>query len=146
MAKKFIAAALLLTTMAWAELALAPMLLMHVWHHQAPPAMPARMASHHHHAEAATHPCCPGLHRAVVAPLELSASGIPCSDEHRCCFRQAPPNVPAPTGAKNDRSSDLAQAQIALTDFSPNLQPTTPVAASAAVRPPPLISGMVLRV
>jgi hypothetical protein len=113
MVKKSIAAALLVVMMAWSEMALAPMFVMHAWVMH-----PAReMAEHkaaHHHVMPAGHPCCPGISKAEnAAPIEFAASNLPCQDEHRCCFLQGPQNVPAPVSAGHRLSRDVARAEIA---------------------------------
>ena len=148
MFKKSIAAALLVVMVAWAEMALAPMLAMHAGH-----VHPAReMAEHvagqmaaHHHVMPAGHRCCPGLGKTEnTAPLEFAASSLPCQDEHRCCFQQGPQSVPAPASSRLSR--EIVPAEIA--EFSPahdaesHLSPATAV----AVGPPPGQFGMVLRV
>ncbi len=148
MFKKSIAAALLVVMVAWAEMALAPMLAMHAGH-----VHPAReMAEHvagqmaaHHHVMPAGHRCCPGLGKTEnTAPLEFAASSLPCQDEHRCCFQQGPQSVPAPASSRPSR--EIVPAEIA--ELSPDhdaeshLSPATAV----AVGPPPGQFGMVLRV
>ncbi len=148
MFKKSIAAALLVVMVAWAEMALAPMLAMHAGH-----VHPAReMAEHvagqmaaHHHVMPAGHRCCPGLGKTEnTAPLEFAASSLPCQDEHRCCFQQGPQSVPAPASSRLSR--EIVPAKI--DEFSPahdaesHLSPATAV----AVGPPPGQFGMVLRV
>jgi hypothetical protein len=150
MVKKSIATALLLAMVAWAEMATAPMFIMHAWH--MPPAreMAEHNATHnhaaHHSAMPASHPCCPKLGKTENASLlEFAASSVPCQDQHRCCFLQGPQNVPAPVGAGRGLSQELAPAVIA--DLSP-----TPAAAhvspatAVAVSPPPILLGMILRV
>src|ERR1700692_3295831 len=100
MVKKSIAAALLVAMVAWAEMALAPML-----------AMPAHMLpgidSVEHavmHAVPAGHPCCPKIsttnNSEEQAPVAFGSSSLPFQDEHRCCFRQSPQSVPAPVSAQ----------------------------------------------
>lgn len=146
MLKKSIAAGLLVVMVAWAEMAVAPMFVMHVW-----PVHPARemsehMAVHHHRAMPAGHPCCPGLGKTEnAAPLEFAASSLPCQDQHRCCFLQGPQSVPAPVSAGRGLSREIASATIA--EFSPthaewHISPATAVAPG----PPPGLLGMVLRV
>ena len=60
MLKKSIATALLVVMVAWAEMALAPMFLMHAGHVHAAHEMSEHRAAHHH-VMPAGHPCCPGL-------------------------------------------------------------------------------------
>ncbi len=146
MLKKSIAAALLVAMMAWAEMALAPMFLMHSGHVHAAREIPEAMAAHHRHVMPAGHPCCPGLGKIEnTAALEVAASSLPCQDEHRCCFRQGPLNVPAPGSAGHRLSREIAPAEIA--ELSPPLaeshaSPATAVAPGS----PPGQFGMVLRI
>ncbi|HKM46250.1 MAG TPA: hypothetical protein VJX69_01610 [Terriglobales bacterium] len=145
MVKKSIAAALLVAMVAWAEMAMAPMILMHAGHLH-----PAReMAEHkaaHHHAMPAGHACCPGLRNPEnTVPLEFAASSMPCQDEHRCCFQQGPQSVPAPASARHRLSQEIASAetaQLSLTHTESHVSP----AAAVALGPPPNLLGMVLRV
>src|SRR5260370_24162064 len=99
MVEEAIAAALLVAMAAWAEMTMAPMILMH-----AGQVHPAReMAEHkaaHHHVMPAAHRCCPGFRNTEdTVPLEFAASGLPCQEQHRCCFQQGPHSVPAPASA-----------------------------------------------
>ena len=143
MLKKSIAAVLLLGMMAWAEVALAPMLFMHAGHVHAAPAMAEHAA--HHHAMPAGHACCPGIGKPVDhGALEFAASEMPCQDEHHCCFRQGPQSVPAPVSTT--ASSEIAPAQIA--GVIPAHDVTGHVSATILVStdPPPDQFGMILRV
>lgn len=145
MVKKSIAAALLMTMVVWVEMALAPMFFMHAGH-----VHPAReMAEHkaaHHHLMAAGHHCCPGISKNENEDqFEFAASSMPCQDEHRCCFRQGPQNVPAPVSAGHRLSQEISPAEIA--EFSPahaesRVSPMTAVAPGS----PPALLDMVLRV
>jgi hypothetical protein len=144
MLKKSIAAVLLMVMVAWAEMALAPMFLMHAGH-----VHPARDVSEqkaaHHHVMPAGHPCCPGLGKTEGAvPTEFAVSSLPCQDEHRCCFRQGPQSVPAPVSARLSR--EIAPAEIAelspAHDAASHVSPATAVALGS----PPGLLGMVLRV
>jgi len=104
MAKKAIAAVMLLATAAWAEMALAPMLAMYAFHahagHAVAPETPSQQAAHHHEASTrsgAKHPCCPPVRRVEAeGVLVLAAENSGCQDSHRCCLRQGPQSVPAP--------------------------------------------------
>jgi hypothetical protein len=146
MLKKSIAAALLVVMVAWAEMAMAPMFAMHVWHTHAAGEIAEHNAAHQH-AMPAGHPCCPGFGKTGNAvPLEFAASTQPCQDRHRCCFLQGPQNVPAPVSAGRGLSPDPAPAEIA--EINPPLDATShvsPTFAIALTLPPDLL-GMVLRV
>jgi len=148
MVKKSIAAALLVVMVAWAEMALAPMLAMHAGHVHPALAMPEHHAAHRH-VMPAGHPCCPGIGKTAedAAPVEFAfaASDLPCQDEHRCCFRQGPQSVPAPVSAGHRLAQHIVPAETA--QFTPphaesGISPTTAVAPG----PPPDLLGMVLRV
>ncbi len=148
MLKKSIAAALLLAMMAWAEIALAPMLFMHGGHIHAAREMSEHMAAHHHVMPAGHHhlPCCPGIATTNnAAPLEFTASNMPCQEDHRCCFRQGPQSVPAPVTEGRSISRDIVVAEIR--DFSLAYE-VSPVGLTMAVAPgpPPGEFEMVLRV
>lgn len=143
MLKKFIAAVLLFGMMAWAEVALAPMLFMHAGHVHAASAMAEHAA--HHHAMTAGHACCPGIGKPVDhGALELAASDMPCQDEHRCCFRQGPQSVPAPVSTT--ASSEGAPAQVADASLSSHATSHVFPTILVATGPPPDRLGMVLRV
>jgi hypothetical protein len=149
MVKKSIAAALLVVMVAWAEMALAPMLAMHAGHVHPAREMAEHMAVHHHVMPAGL-PCCPGFSKSSksedTAALEFAASGLPCQDEHRCCFRQGPQNVPAPASAANRLSRDVAPAEIAELNPAPDAASHVSSATAVAPGPPPGVLGMVLRV
>jgi len=148
MFKRSIAAALLMAMVAWAEMALAPMLLMHAGHVHAAGEMSEHSAGQmaaHHRAMPAGHPCCPGLGTTGnAAPIEFAASSLPCQDEHNCCFQQGPQSVPAPVSSRLSR--EIAAAEIA--ELSPARDAESHVSAAAEVAPgpPPGQFGMVLRV
>ena len=123
MAKKAIAAFLLVVIAAWAEMTMAPMFAMHAGHmrtgHEMAADMPASVSGHHHpghhhtgpqaaqvrdERRQAEHPqamvegrlCCPGLRKMEpVAMLEMVSGSPACNDPHRCCFRQGPQSMPA---------------------------------------------------
>ncbi|MGA2203847.1 MAG: hypothetical protein ABSG40_17995 [Terriglobales bacterium] len=146
MLKKSIATALLVVMVAWAEMTLAPMFLMHAGHVHPAHEMSEHRAAHHH-VMPAGHPCCPGLSKSEnAAALEFAASGLPCQDEHRCCFRQGPQSVPAPVSAGNRFSRDIAPAEIGELNPALNVVPHFSPAAAIAAGPPPGLLGMVLRV
>src|ERR1019366_5235329 len=149
MLKKSIAAALLMVMVAWAEMALAPMFLMHAGHVHAAGEMSEHVAADHgaahHHVMPAGHPCCPGLGKTEnTAPIEFAPGALPCQDEHRCCFQQGPQSVPAPVSSRFAR--EIAPAEIA--ELSPAHDAESQVfpAAEVAPGPPPGQFGMVLRV
>jgi hypothetical protein len=145
MVKKSIAAALLVAMVAWAEMALAPMFLMHAGHVHAAREVAEHMAAHDH-VMPAGHPCCPGLGKAVeTALLDFAATSLPCREQHRCCFLQGPQNPPAPVSSRYRLSQEITAAEIA--QLSPaqaesHVSPTTAVVPG----PAPGLLGMVLRV
>ncbi|MFY9646773.1 MAG: hypothetical protein WAK29_16450 [Terriglobales bacterium] len=144
MFKKCIAGALLVVVVAWAEMALAPMFIMQVWHVHPAREVAEHMAGHHH-AMPVSHPCCPGIHTtASVAPFQFAAENLPCQDEHRCCFRQGPLSVPVPVRAGRGISPAISSGEVAelrlpatSNDFS---------ATVAVPGPPPGLLGMVQRI
>jgi len=148
MLKKSIAAALLVAMVAWAEMALAPMLAMHAGHvHRA-----LEMSAHntaHQHVMPAGHPCCPGIGKttedAAPADFAFAAGSPPCQDEHRCCFRQGPQSVPAAVSA-GKRLSDIAPATAAELSRAGASSHVFPATTFALGPPPPGRLGMVLRV
>jgi hypothetical protein len=151
MFKKSIAAALLVVMVAWAEMALAPMLAMHAGHvhpaREMAESVAGQMATHHH-VMPAGHPCCPGPGKTTsdTARLEFAASSMPCQDQHRCCFLQGPQSVPAPASAGDKLSRDVTPAEIAelipANDAESHASPATAVAPG----PPPGLLGMAFRV
>jgi len=146
MVKKFIAAALLVVIVVWAEMALAPMFIMQVWHANPVREIADRMAAHHH-AMPSGHPCCPGISRAEnAAALEFAATSRPCQNEHQCCFRQPPLSVPAPVSARDRLSRDSAPAQIAELDLAPDTESFLSSSTAIALNPPPGLFDMILRV
>lgn len=146
MVKKSIAAALLVVMVAWAEMAMAPMLAMQAGH-----VHPAREMAEHVAARAmpAGQACCPSPKTTTsntedARPLEVAASSQPCQDEHRCCFRQGPQNLPAPISGHR-LSQEIALIEIA--ELSPaEAESQVFTAAAVAPGPPPGLLGMVLRV
>jgi cytosine/adenosine deaminase-related metal-dependent hydrolase len=143
MLKKSISAALVVIVMAWAEMAMAPMLAMHVWHEHAAHEMAA-----HHHAMPAELPCCPKIKPGKTADpalLEFAASSPACQDQHRCCFQQGPQNLPTPVKAGQEFSQDISLEEIA------ELIPTpthAQISLDTQVSPgsPPELFGMIFRV
>ncbi len=149
MLKKSIAAALLVVMMAWAEMALAPMLFMHTSHMHAARDMAEHVTAHpgaHHHVMPPGHACCPGIAKSQkTALLEFAASSQPCQDDHRCCFQQGPQSVPAPVRGGEKFSRDIAPPEIA--GFNPaQVESHTTPTTTIALGPPPSMLGMVLRV
>jgi len=150
MVKKSIAATLLVAMVAWAEMAMAPMILMHAGHVHPAVEMAEHVAAHHdaahHHAMPAGHACCPGLRNTEnTVPLEFAASSMPCQEQHRCCFQQGPQSVPAPASAGQRFSQEIASAEIAQLSLTHNESHVSP-AAAVALGPPPSLLGMILRV
>jgi len=145
MLKKSIASALLVVMVAWAEIALAPMLAMHAGHvHPARENAANQMAAHH----GAGHPCCPGLGKAAenTTPPGFAATNQPCPDEHRCCFRQGPQNVPAPPNAGDKLSRDVVPAVMAELSQDRDVTSQASTSAVSVLSPPPDLFGMILRV
>lgn len=150
MAKKGIAAFLLVVIAAWAEMTMAPMFAMHTGHMRSGhemAVMPGHNHAGHSHVEMASGlPCCPGLHKMqAVAVLAMFADAPGCDDPHSCCFRQGPQSVPAPARVAREsargvvlaarmEASPVPRARRAVTDISVELSP--PVA----------VFGMALRV
>ena len=147
MLKKSIAAALLLVMMAWAELALAPMLFMHGGPIHASGEMAKHVATHDHAMPAGHnhHPCCPAIGKnESIAPIEFAAGSSPCDDEHRCCFRQGPQSVPAPVTTRVSR--ELAQVELVAAGPFRTVGSYLPPTLLVAPGPPLGQYGMVLRI
>jgi hypothetical protein len=147
MMKKSIAAGLLMVMMVWAEIALAPMLIMNLWHGQAAQAMSEQMNAHLH-VMPAGHPCCPRIGEPIpnkedLAGFEFATTSLPCQDEHRCCFQSGPVNVPAPVSAARRYSRAIipATAELSVPATSNEVHAT-----AVAPGPPPGLAGMLLRV
>lgn len=145
MLKRYISAALVVVLMAWAEMAMAPMLAMQVRHMHPAHEMDAHMTAHHH-AMPAGHPCCPRIRKNEnAAPIEFAASSLPCQDEHRCCILQGPQSLPAPVETGQKFAQDISLEKIV---------ELTPAPADARISvepkltpgPPPEMFGMILRV
>ena len=148
MVKKSIAAALLVVMVAWAEMALAPMLAMRDGHVHAAHEIAEHSAAHRH-AMPAGHPCCPKIGKTQTedaAPLEFAAGSLPCQDEHRCCFRQGPQSVPAPVSAGHRLSQETAPAETAELSPAHDAESHVCPATAIALGPSPGVLGMVLRV
>ena len=146
MLKRSIAAALLVAMAAWAEMALAPMLVMHGGHGHAAREMSEHKGAHKH-AMPAGHPCCPGLNETRnAAPIELAAGSLSCQDQHRCCFLQGPQSVSALMTSGHKLLRDIAPAEIV--ELSPVRGAGSRVFPATAITPgpPPGMFGMVLRV
>jgi hypothetical protein len=147
MLKKSISAALVVVMMAWVEMAVAPMLAMHVWYGHPAHEMAANMAGHYHHdAMPAEHPCCPKIRKTEnTVLLEFAASSLPCQDQHRCCFLRGPQNLPAPVNAGQKHSQEISLEEIAELAPAPiraRIPPETQVSSGS----PPELLGMILRV
>ena len=115
MARKAVAAVLLLVITAWAEMALAPMLAILAGHMHGEHALAAKELPQHtaHHVvstrQGAKHACCPSIGRVEAeGVLELVAENSGCRDSHRCCFRQGPQSVPAPISEARQLGSQLS--------------------------------------
>ncbi len=144
MMKRSIAAAVLVVMVAWTEMALAPMFVMHVWHVHPAREMSDHKAAHDHTMPAGL-PCCPGLGKTADASLRgFAASGLPCQDRHRCCFQQGPQSIPAPVSVSV--SQEISPAEMA--DLNPASDTESHVShvAAIALGSPPSLLGMVLRV
>jgi hypothetical protein len=153
MAKKGIAAFLLVVIAAWAEMTMAPMFAMHTGHMRSGHDMAVMLghnhAGHSHGAQeqvASEQPCCPGFHKmeSVVAIAEL-AGGPSCDDPHNCCFRQGPQNVPAPARVAQKSATEIVLA--ATLEARPATRPRGAIRDIAIELSPPFaVFGMTLRV
>ncbi len=155
MLKKSIAAALLVAIVAWAEMALAPMLAMYAGHAHPAVEIAGPVAAHHHdHVMPPGHPCCPKVSKTKVSniniedaiPIEFAASSLPCQDEHRCCFWQGPQSVPAPVSAGRRLGREISTVQIAEVSTAHDAETHVAPASAAAFSTPLGLFGMVLRV
>ena len=144
MLKKSIAVLLLLTVTAWAEVVMAPMFSFHAGHDHASHSATPHAA--HQHSMPAAHACCPGLKKVEPSPgFELRADGVPCEEQHRCCFRQGPQSTPSPVSDRRQPSPTISDNTA---DEAANLpvQRSTAYAATPALRPPPETFSTVLRI
>jgi hypothetical protein len=149
MVRKSIAAALLFSLMAWAEIMMAPMLAMqighsHPGHSDSASAMAETMAAHPA-AMPDDHACCPRIGGSEnPALLELAATSQPCQEEHRCCFRQGPLDLPSPANTGHRFSREIISLEVA--ELRPDRGESNFLPATA-VNPgsPPGMLGMVLR-
>src|ERR1700722_2529952 len=132
MAKKAITAMLLVAMVAWAEMALAPMLAMQAGRMRPGHAMAVVMPPEHAHHHAAMHPagqvaegaptnsgrpCCPGVHTAQPeVVLELSAGLFGCEDPFSCCFQQGPQSIPIPARDVQKLTRDMTPVVVAELD------------------------------
>jgi len=156
MARKAIAAALLISMVAWAELVLAPMLAMHAGHmrpgHEMAVDMPSGHAAHHHTAmdraePAPQRPCCPGIHESESKlAFELTAGISGCDDPHSCCFRQGPQSVPEPARDVQQLTQDVAPVMAAEVNPSPFPGKLPACDSTPTLSPPPDVFGVILRV
>lgn len=148
MFKKSIAAALLMVILVWAEVALAPMILMRAGHLHQAREIPGHVAQHltaHHHTMPAGHPCCPGIGKTETAPpSEFAANSSPCQNERSCCSQPGPQSVPAPVRTRS--SQQIAPAQIAELSSDRDAESHTSPPTALAPGPPPGQFGMILRV
>lgn len=155
MAKKAIAVFLLVVIAAWAEMTMAPMFAMHAGHMRPGHEMAADMPPPHAGPNQAGHgkvmpdgrPCCPGLHKmGPVVAFEVVSGSPACDDPHSCCFRQGPQSMPAPVRGVQSLAREMAPA------VAVEVNPERGAARRAvgdsvlALRPPPDVFGMTLRV
>jgi len=153
MARKAVAGVLLLVIMAWAEMAVAPMLAILAGHMHGEHALAAGEysppATHHAAStgQRARHSCCPPVRRAETeGALELVAENSGCQDSHRCCFRQGPQSVPAPVSEARQLEQQLFSTTSSLVIQSASgSYPIEPEVESASP-PYPHLFGMTLRV
>jgi hypothetical protein len=155
MARKALAAFLLVVIAAWAEMTMAPMFAMHAGHmhpgHEMVADMPPQHAGHNHAGHGQTmaegRPCCPGLHKMEpVAVLEVVSGSPACDDPHSCCFRQGPQSMPTPARDVQRLAREMAPAPAG--EINPDRgTPRRNVRNSLlALRPFPDIFDMTLRV
>jgi len=153
MAKKAIAVVLLAAMVAWAEMALAPMLAMHAGHMRPGHEMATDMPAHHRHdaehqqAKAEGLPCCPGFHKAQPKAALVAVAGSPaCDDPHSCCFRQGPQSVPAPLRDAQRLTRDVTPAVLAQSPPVRAAARTVPDDSALELSPPADVFGMILRI
>jgi hypothetical protein len=157
MAKRLTAAVMLLVIGAWAEMALAPMLLMHAAlmrpRHQAAANMSAHSSNHHAPVEMAAHSRCSGQHgpehpgvEPVIEVSPLLADAPLCDDPHNCCFRQGPQSVPAPASDLQQLARKIAPASRLFLDPLNTESEKFVDEGALPLRAPPNIFGVILRV
>lgn len=151
MAKKGMAACLLVVIAAWAEMTMAPMFAMHAMRmpsgHKMADAMPGGgHAGHSHGKMAGGLPCCPGMHETQAVEVLAMFSAAPnCDDPHHCCFQQGPQSVPAPARVAREMTSGMALAARLEGSLAPLMRRADPD-TSVALSPPVSVFGMTLRV
>lgn len=151
MARKLIAAFLLLAVSAWAEMTMAPMFAMHSGYMSSGHKMASDAPSAHHHSTpgqemAAGHACCPALRKSESKPvLELVSGNASCDDPHRCCFRQGPQSVPSPARDLRNLMPDVAPVELARANPVPEASRFTRH-TTLQLSPPSEVLGMTLRV
>lgn len=139
MVRRSIAALLLWSMAAWAEIALAPLFSIHVAH------LASTKAASHEHAMPASHPCCPGGAQAVAANFAVKAAGLPCEEQHRCCFRQGPASPPTTAKECVNAAPEISIASAGIgADFATRPSPHSPTQPAAPI--PPGTLGVVLRI
>ena len=155
MVRKSIAAFLLVVIAAWAEMTMAPMFAMHAGHmrprHEMAADMPRQHAWHNHagrgQAMAVGRPCCPGLHKMEpIAMLEVVSGNPACDDPHSCCFRQGPQSVPAPASDVQRLAREMAPAMAVAIHHERGTARRAVRDNLLALRLPPDVFGMTLRV
>lgn len=151
MAKKLIAATLLVAMAAWSELTLAPMLTMRLEHmhprHTATADYPPGQAGNSHAHTTGAMRCCPGKHVAEAEiQLVAAADNLPCGDAHRCCFGQGPQSVPAPANDGRRLSRGTAPTPAAIVNSFVSIQVRATDESTPVLRAAPDLLGMTLRV
>jgi len=155
MAKRATAAVLLFSLLVWAEIAIAPMLTMHLVHmrpgHEMAADMPGHVAERPTQQPAEmNHSCCPQAHKETSKNTVGFAAGVPpCSDPHSCCFRQGPQSVPTPARepAGNDQlAKELASRALPQTNLASEAPGLGISDGATALSPPSEVFGMILRV
>jgi hypothetical protein len=144
MARKAISALLLLAVITWAEMALAPLLLLH-----AHAGMASSDHAEHPAASVPGHACCPkgitAVQPVTVPLLAVSSAGEPCAEQHRCCFRQGPQNPPVPVNDTGRPSRDLMAVDQASTATGSQPQRFTDFSTRFVLGSPPADLDMVFR-
>ena len=101
----------------------------------------------HQHGMSPVHDCCPGFHKSADPgpSLELKADGLPCEEEHRCCFRQGPQSTPSPASDGRRPSPEISENSAQL-DADLIVRPSAWSATIPVLRPPPGTFGTVIRI